>query len=187
MEGSDANVYIALIGENQEAEKVWLSKQIAKSKNKNLFEAGQCDEFLIFAPNIKRLKKIRIGIDNTGFGAGWHLQKVECIDVGDGTRYLFECNRWLSKDEDDGKVERVLMADDDSVSESSIASSASSKSSSSTYSDIEKPKSKNSSLVPSKVNSTKSSRSNSPATKLKSTRLSGLEVGNMINKQVNFI
>ena len=76
MEGTNANVYIALIGANREAEKVWLNKKIATSKNKDLFEAGQCDEFLVNAPNIRRITKIRIGIDNSGFGAGWHLDKV---------------------------------------------------------------------------------------------------------------
>ena len=144
MEGTDANVYIALIGyDNHECEKVWLSKQIAKSNNKDLFEAGKCDEFLVSAPNVKKLKKIRIGIDNTGFGAGWHLQKVEIIDQRDGTRYFFECNKWLSKDEDDGAVERILIADDDDDASSTISSSS--------KESIKRVKSK----TPSSVNSTK--------------------------------
>jgi len=93
MEGTNANVYIALIGyDNHEAEKVLLTNKIAKSKNKDLFEAGKCDEFLVAAPNVKKLKKIRIGLDNKGFGAGWHLEKVEVVDQRDGTRYFFECN-----------------------------------------------------------------------------------------------
>ena len=145
MEGTNSNVYIALIGyDNHECEKVWLSKQIASSKNKDLFEAGKCDEFLVSAPNVKKLKKIRIGIDNAGFGAGWHLQKVEIIDQRDGTRYLFECNKWLSKDEDDGAIERILIADDDDDSSSSTISLPSQDS-------IKKVKSK----TPSVINSTK--------------------------------
>ena len=124
MEGTDANVYIALIGSNSEAEKVWLTKQIATSKNSDLFEAGACDQFLVVAPTIKKLKKIRIGIDNSGIGAGWHLKKVEVIDQSENTSYLFECNRWLSKSEDDGRVERVLYADDESLSDSNSSSSS---------------------------------------------------------------
>jgi hypothetical protein len=147
MEGTNSNVYIALIGyDNHECEKVWLSKQIATSKNKDLFEAGKCDEFLVSAPNVKKLKKIRIGIDNAGFGAGWHLQKVEIIDQRDSTRYLFECNKWLSKDEDDGAIERILIADDDDDDDAS-----SSTISSSSQDSIKKVKSK----TPSIINSTK--------------------------------
>ena len=141
MEGTNANVYIALIGyDDHEAEKVWLTNKIAKSKNKDLFEAGKCDEFLVAAPNVKKLKKIRIGVDNTGFGAGWHLNKVEVVDQRDATRYFFECNKWLSRDEDDGAIERILIADDDDDddNDSSITSSSS---------ESIKSKSKNTSLA----------------------------------------
>ncbi len=77
-EGTDANVYISLIGENkQETDKIWLTKKLSKTKNKNLFEKGNIDEFLINANlNLNVLEKIRIGHDNAGIGSGWHLQKV---------------------------------------------------------------------------------------------------------------
>jgi hypothetical protein len=138
MEGTNANVYIALICyDNHEAEKDCLTNKIAKSKNKDLFEAGKCDEFLVAAPNVKKLKKIRIGLDNKGFGAGWHLNKAEVVDQRDGTRYFFECNKWLSRDEDDGAIERVLIAGDDDSDSSTLSSS----------SDSSKSKSKNTSLA----------------------------------------
>ena len=44
------------------------------------------------------------------------------MDQSNGTRYLFECNRWLSKDEGDGKVERVLSADEDDETSSQASS-----------------------------------------------------------------
>lgn len=77
-EGTDANVYISLIGDNrQETDKIWLTKKLSKTKNKDLFEKGNIDEFLINANlNLNRLEKIRIGHDNSGIGSGWHLQKV---------------------------------------------------------------------------------------------------------------
>ena len=42
--------------------------------------------------------------------AGWHLKEVLIESKTDGRRWLFECNRWLDKKEDDGKIERELIA-----------------------------------------------------------------------------
>ena len=59
------------------------------------------------------IEKIRIGHDNKGITAGWHLDKVEVRRLRDdgetSTTYTFPCNRWLAKDEDDGSVVRELV------------------------------------------------------------------------------
>lgn len=113
MEGTDANVYISLIGPNSnETGNLMLDKKLAKSNNKDLFEAGQRDEFtLTTLSDIQTLSKIRIGHDNKGLGSGWHLNKVEVVDLDTNKSYLFKCNRWFDKKEDDGKIERILDAD----------------------------------------------------------------------------
>lgn len=117
-EGTNANVYITLIGAKNETEKFWLDKSKVKSKNKNLFEAGNIDEFLVTSNiELDKLHQIRIGHDNTGFNSGWHLEKVEVINKNDNTLYLFLCNRWLSKDEDDGRIELVLPEPKDKIKE----------------------------------------------------------------------
>ena len=36
------------------------------------------------------------------------MHKVEIIDQRNWAHYYFNCDRWLAKNEDDGKVERVL-------------------------------------------------------------------------------
>jgi hypothetical protein len=41
------------------------------------------------------LKKIRIGHDGSGLGAGWFLDKV-LVHAGDGTVYYFHSGRWLA-------------------------------------------------------------------------------------------
>ena len=117
MEGTDANVYISLMGPNgNETGNIMLDKKNVKSKNKDLFEAGQCDEFdVTIKSDINDVKKIRIGHDNKGLGSGWHLNKVEVVDQETKKTNLFKCNRWLDKKEDDGKVERIL--DKDTASE----------------------------------------------------------------------
>ena len=54
------------------------------------------------------MKKIRIGHDGKGFGSGWHLKEVKIESLGQ--TWICECNRWLDKNEDDGKLERELDA-----------------------------------------------------------------------------
>jgi len=126
MEGTDANVYISLIGPNgNETGNVMLDKNKAISKNKDLFEGGQCDEFrLTTHSDIRALKKIRIGHDNKGFGSGWHLNKVEIVDEDTKRTNLFKCNRWLDKSEDDGKIERILDNENTDDEDSSSSSSS---------------------------------------------------------------
>lgn len=109
-EGTDAKVYIHLMDDKNETEKIWLNKSNAKSASKDLFETGAMNEFAISTNTpIKRLNKIRIGHDDSGFASGWHLKKVEIINKSNASeRYVFECNSWLDKDEGDGKIERIL-------------------------------------------------------------------------------
>jgi lipoxygenase homology domain-containing protein 1 len=57
------------------------------------------------------LSHLIIGHDNSGFGPGWFLERidVECPTIG--MTQVFPCNRWLAKDEDDHKIERILNED----------------------------------------------------------------------------
>ena len=58
--------------------------------------------------DIGELRKIRIGHDGRGAGAGWHLKEVVVDAPKLGRKWRFPCNRWLDKSEDDGKIERDL-------------------------------------------------------------------------------
>ena len=64
---------------------------------------------------LHKLRKIRIGHDGTGPGAGWFLDKVVVtpLDARDREKQgdmTFNCNRWLAEDEDDGLIEREITA-----------------------------------------------------------------------------
>ena len=50
----------------------------------------------------------RIGHDNAGGGAAWHLNNVVIDCPSLGATWVFPCNRWLSEKDDDGKIEREL-------------------------------------------------------------------------------
>ncbi|MBN3300355.1 LOXH1 protein, partial [Amia calva] len=103
--GTDANVFAILYGEKDDTGIINLK---ASKTNKNKFEQGQIDEFTVEAVDIGKLKKLRIGHDNSGGSAGWFLDWVEMDAPSLGQRLRFPCGRWLDKAEDDGAIERDL-------------------------------------------------------------------------------
>ncbi len=99
--GTDANVFIEIHG-------IKASSARLKLDNKNIkdqFESGKVDKFDVNLPDIGEPKRIKIGHDNKGSFAGWHLEKVVLENNLNGNKYLFNCNRWLAKDELDHKTE----------------------------------------------------------------------------------
>ena len=55
-----------------------------------------------------QLAKVRIWHDNKYMRAGWFLQSVNIVDEQTEEQYVFPCERWLAKDEDDGSLLREL-------------------------------------------------------------------------------
>jgi len=72
--GTDAKVYIQVTGTKGNTDKIWLEDE--GKNNKKLFEKGSCDKFTRILPDIGVPKILKIGHDNSGFGPGWHLEKV---------------------------------------------------------------------------------------------------------------
>ncbi|XP_076450682.1 LOW QUALITY PROTEIN: lipoxygenase homology domain-containing protein 1-like [Babylonia areolata] len=103
--GTDANIFIILYGDIDNTGKMFLKSSL---NNKNKFERNQMDEFILETVKIGELKKIRIGHDNAGGGAAWHLNNVEIDCPSLGATWMFPCNRWLSEKDDDGLIEREL-------------------------------------------------------------------------------
>lgn len=52
-----------------------------------------------------KINRILIGHDNVGLRSGWFLASVQIMVPVQGRQYMFPCNRWLDKDEADGRVE----------------------------------------------------------------------------------
>uniref|UniRef100_A0AAY4A0E6 PLAT domain-containing protein n=1 Tax=Denticeps clupeoides TaxID=299321 RepID=A0AAY4A0E6_9TELE len=102
--GTDANVYAILYGTKDDTGIINLK---ASKNHKNKFEVGQVEEFTVEAVDIGKLKRIRIGHDNSGF-AGWFLDWVEIDAPSLGQRLRFPCGRWLDRGKDDGSIERDL-------------------------------------------------------------------------------
>lgn len=103
--GTDANVYLVAYGEKGKTDEVWLKNE------SNNFESGQTDEFKVDLVDIGKPYKIRVGHDNSSPAAAWHLDRIEMENLHTQRRYLFRCNRWLARDEDDGEIVRELPAE----------------------------------------------------------------------------
>ncbi|XP_047141375.1 DENN domain-containing protein 5B isoform X1 [Hydra vulgaris] len=67
-------------------------------------------EFRFKHKNLGILTALRIGHDNMGISPGWFVEYVIVSNEVTGHMYRFQCGRWLSKNEDDGSTERLLIA-----------------------------------------------------------------------------
>lgn len=107
--GTDANVFITIIGDNGDTGELELKKTKTFS---NLFERGQTDEFNFEnILSVGEITKLRIWHDNSGNILGnthWHLDSVQINDSSTGKVYKFECKKWLSKSKDDKQIVREL-------------------------------------------------------------------------------
>ncbi|KAI1905273.1 hypothetical protein AGOR_G00014410 [Albula goreensis] len=101
--GTDADVFLNIFGENGDTGERRLDN------DKDNFERGTEDKFIIEAPNLGKLRKITIGHNNKGSSAGWCLDKVVVDDMGNKEVYEFPVNRWFAMDEDDGKIQRDVL------------------------------------------------------------------------------
>ncbi|KAJ8261234.1 hypothetical protein COCON_G00169570 [Conger conger] len=101
--GTDADVFLNIFGENGDTGERRLDN------DKDNFERGTEDKFIMEAPNLGKLRKITIGHNNKGSSAGWCLDKVVVDDMGNKEVYEFPVNRWFAMDEDDGKIQRDVL------------------------------------------------------------------------------
>ncbi len=58
------------------------------------------------------LSKIQIEHDNSGFGAGWYLEKVDVVNMASNRTWTFPCAKWMDKNKGDGAISRELLARD---------------------------------------------------------------------------
>ncbi|XP_062409544.1 lipoxygenase homology domain-containing protein 1-like [Sardina pilchardus] len=103
--GTDANVYAILYGTKDDTGIINLK---ASKTHKNKFEAGMMDEFTVEAVDLGKLKRLRIGHDNSGGSPGWFLDWVEIDAPSLGERLVFPCGLWLDRGEEDGAIQRDL-------------------------------------------------------------------------------
>ncbi|XP_073445861.1 lipoxygenase homology domain-containing protein 1 isoform X1 [Dendrobates tinctorius] len=105
---SDSRVFVKLYGEKGDTNKQFLL--VSDNDLADNFERSRVDSFTINTIDIGKLNKLLIGHDNVGIRAGWFLANVVVEVPAHGKQYMFPCNRWLCRDECDGKVEIEVYA-----------------------------------------------------------------------------
>nr|XP_033789545.1 oxygen-regulated protein 1 isoform X2 [Geotrypetes seraphini] len=88
-----ANVYLTLYGQQGDTGARKLEKSLIK---RELFQRNQTDSFLMEAVSLKQLKKIVIGHDGVGYGAGMYLKMITVQESQDSnTEWVFPCWKWM--------------------------------------------------------------------------------------------
>ncbi|TGZ66198.1 hypothetical protein CRM22_005460 [Opisthorchis felineus] len=83
---------------------------------KTLFQRGAEDVFRVNLEDIGVPYKLRVSNNNGESSSSWHLDKISLSSLNNNEEeYIFPCNRWLSRTEDDGSVTRELPATGDRV------------------------------------------------------------------------
>jgi len=100
--GTDANVYLTMIGADGRVDKARLDN------DKDNFERGRIDVFCIDTLDLGELKQIVIGHDGTGIGAGWFCDKIFIVNEGTNQRWMFPVEKWLDSGQGDKKIERTI-------------------------------------------------------------------------------
>nr|XP_038952564.1 lipoxygenase homology domain-containing protein 1 isoform X2 [Rattus norvegicus] len=103
---TDSRVYIKLYGEKSDTIKQVLL--VSDNNLKDYFERGRVDEFTLETLNIGTIIRLVIGHDSTGMHAGWFLGSVQIRVPRQGKQYTFPANRWLDKNQADGRLEVEL-------------------------------------------------------------------------------
>jgi hypothetical protein len=102
--GTDANVFIEMWGGRHGDES---SGRLILKGGK--FDRNHTDKLYVESPfMLSPITKLLVGHDNTGSNPGWFLARVDVECASAGMKQVFSCERWLARDEDDGKIERVL-------------------------------------------------------------------------------
>uniref|UniRef100_A0A3B5AGE5 Lipoxygenase homology domains 1 n=1 Tax=Stegastes partitus TaxID=144197 RepID=A0A3B5AGE5_9TELE len=100
---SDSRVFVKLYGEKCDTDKVILA--VSDNDLRNYFETGRTDIFIFETFDVGKINRLLIGHTNEGLRAGWFLDSVQISVPVHGMQYMFPSDRWLCKDEADGKVE----------------------------------------------------------------------------------
>lgn len=70
------------------------------------------DKFSLELDDLGQVEKVVVSLDDSiGSSPDWFLVKVTVEDITAKQLFEFTCNRWLSRNKDDGKTERELFVD----------------------------------------------------------------------------
>jgi hypothetical protein len=112
--GTESQVYFNLSGNLSETinRKLESRKNQLKMKGNKLLQRSAVETFLLSVKNpLGNLNYLRIWHDNSGKSsskASWFLKFIILHDLQTREKFYFICNKWLSLEHDDGKIDRLL-------------------------------------------------------------------------------
>ncbi|XP_019633210.1 PREDICTED: polycystic kidney disease protein 1-like 2 [Branchiostoma belcheri] len=102
--GTTAEVTIVLNGLQKESVPFRL-----RDPRRVLFEKGSVDSFLVSTEEpLGELTHVLVWHSNQGYSPGWFLSQIVVTNRAGNNSTYFLCNRWLSVEKDDGKVQRII-------------------------------------------------------------------------------
>lgn len=102
--GTDSKVYVEMFGGRTGDESS--GRLVLKGGE---FERAVVDRIQVESGKmISPLSRLLVGHDNGGMSPGWFLDKIVVETPSIGMKQTFPCGRWLAKNEEDGKIERML-------------------------------------------------------------------------------
>nr|XP_034310453.1 uncharacterized protein LOC105340501 isoform X2 [Crassostrea gigas] len=102
--GTTANVSFILTGEKAETPPRYLADD-----KRPVLQRSNCDGFIMATPkSLGKLTHVRIWHDNTGSSPSWYFSRLQVQDLQTGDKYFFICEQWLSVDDEDGMIDRIV-------------------------------------------------------------------------------
>ncbi|CDW58349.1 Doublecortin family protein [Trichuris trichiura] len=102
---TDADIYIIFFGSKGHSEIIYLRQ----NPNDLKFQQNQADFFEVWSPYLGELRKLVIGHNEQGYGAGIFIERVMVSEPTiDDAYYAFPCSKWLDQGQVDGSCERPL-------------------------------------------------------------------------------
>lgn len=99
-----ANVYLSLYGTKAS------SGELVLLNAGESFGQSAVDTFIRRLADLGSVERLHVRHDNTGLGPGWFLDRIAIRNQDTHEEWMFPCNRWLARYEDDGEIERTLDA-----------------------------------------------------------------------------
>ncbi|VDI78620.1 Hypothetical predicted protein [Mytilus galloprovincialis] len=102
--GTTAKVSFILTGEKEET-----SPRFLADEKRPVLQASNIDGFVMAVPkSLGKLTHLRIWHDNMGSNPPWYFSRMQIEDLQTGDKYFFVCENWLSLDDDDGLIDRMI-------------------------------------------------------------------------------
>ncbi|XP_066575887.1 lipoxygenase homology domain-containing protein 1 [Amia ocellicauda] len=102
---TDAQISCTLFGEKGDTG----VRKLTLSSSQLILDKGKVNTFHLKAVDLGMPSRVIVGHGNSGYGAGWYLNKITVQDPGEAdAEFVFPCQRWLDSGTGDRWTEREM-------------------------------------------------------------------------------